>query len=68
MQNEATARQEFEELRKRVRTAPKPEIEGAPDWLNSIEDIREFFDSTAPLWIRYLVQSKQIHTGPLPSK
>lgn len=52
MQNEAATRQEFEKLRNRVRTAPKPEIEGAPDWLNSIEDMREFFNSTAPLWDR----------------
>lgn len=46
------ARQEFEKIRNCVRTAPKPELEGAPDWLNGIEEMRDFFNSTARVWDR----------------
>ncbi len=46
------ARRALEEIRQQVRTAPKPEIEDAPEWLSSIEEMRGFFDSTAPVWDR----------------
>ncbi len=54
MQNEKemkeTARRKLEEIRRHVRTAPSPEVEGAPDWLHGIEEMRDFFSSTAKVW------------------
>ncbi|MEM7129450.1 MAG: methyltransferase domain-containing protein [Chloroflexota bacterium] len=44
------ARQELERIRRGVRTAPRPEIDDAPEWLNDIEEMRGFFSSAAPVW------------------
>ena len=46
------ARQELEVIRSRVRKAPRPEAEDAPEWLGEIEGTRDFFDSTAHVWDR----------------
>lgn len=70
------ARQEFERVRNSVHTAPKPEIEGAPEWLNNIESMRDFFNSTASLWDSvfgsdqsdplYMAVAEQVEATDLP--
>lgn len=44
------ANQKFEQIRRRVRTAPQPAPAGAPAWLHEVEDLRDFFDATASIW------------------
>jgi tRNA (cmo5U34)-methyltransferase len=50
MKDAASARQTFEKIRSSVDTAPKPEIEDAPEWLNSIEQMQDFFNAIASGW------------------
>lgn len=45
-----SAREEFERIRQQVRLAPPPEFANAPEWLHGIEEMRDFFDSTARHW------------------
>lgn len=49
-QQNAQARAAFEQIRKGVRLAPPPVFEDAPAWLHEIEEMREFFNSTASVW------------------
>lgn len=51
-QQKAVARAEFEKIRIGVRLAPPPSIDGAPAWLHSVEEMREFFNATANVWDR----------------
>lgn len=44
------ARQRLEEIRSQVRKAPDPDLPEAPDWLYGIEEMRDFFSSSAPVW------------------
>ncbi|MBV7330825.1 class I SAM-dependent methyltransferase [Chloroflexi bacterium TSY] len=44
------AQQELERILRSIRTAPGPKIEGAPEWLHGIEELRDFFSSTASVW------------------
>ncbi|MEZ4863766.1 MAG: methyltransferase domain-containing protein [Caldilineaceae bacterium] len=44
------AKAQFEKIRCGVRTAPRPTVEDAPEWLHEIEAMRDFFTATAPVW------------------
>jgi tRNA (cmo5U34)-methyltransferase len=46
------ARQELERIRRGVRTVPADRIKGAPDWVKTVEEMRDFFSSTARVWDR----------------
>ena len=46
------AKQEFDRIRSVVRTVPPELFKGAPEWMLTIEDMRDFFSSTAKVWDR----------------
>lgn len=48
--SEQDARSQLEQIRAHVPTAPKLEIDGAPDWLYTVEEMREFFSNAASVW------------------
>lgn len=44
------AKQELERIRSGVRTVSANQMEGAPEWMQTIEDMRDFFSSSARVW------------------
>lgn len=44
------ARRALERIRANVRTAPQLDVAGTPEWLQSVEAMRDFFSATASVW------------------
>lgn len=49
-QEQQITRAKLEQIRHSLSKAPKPNIPDAPEWLHTIEEMREFFSATAPVW------------------